>query len=406
MYFHRVMSLFGIKSYGILVICIGMMGVAMSLSFPYLSLYCTGVIGMTPSEFGILLAVNSICGVLVNLLVSRKVDGLIDRKYLIMTALVSLSCVYITYLLFHNYFALLICIGVLAGCGAPAMPQMFAYARESMLVAKSEDRTFATSTLRSLFSLGFLLGPLLGTIILGVFGYRGLFIGTSMILISIFFVVFAYLRRRSKEEKDTLSVTMHSIIPKAPRPAIRRPFIAFMLLFVCSFAYNLNTPLFIVHTIHAPQHDVGLVISLSAGLEIPVMIGLGSLAKKVSNHTLMLFGCIIGMVDFSIIGLSSHIWIIFAAQLLQASYIGIVMGNGLSYFQDILPGSPGVATTIYANAQSIGVLIGNLAGGAMAQYVGYRDVYWLCLPLMALAFVLFQMSNRNKIIIQLSSAIN
>lgn len=41
------------------------------------------------------------------------------------------------------------------------------------------------STLRSLISLGFLVGPLVGTIILGAVGYKGLFLGTSAIFITI-----------------------------------------------------------------------------------------------------------------------------------------------------------------------------------------------------------------------------
>ena len=403
--YRRITNLFSIKSYPLFVICIGMMGVAMSLSSPYLSLYCTGVIGMTPGAFGILLAVNSACGVSVNSLVARKTDGVMDRKYIIMAASVSSACVYITYLVCHNYFILLICVGILAGCGAPAMPQIFAYARESMMASESNDKTLATSTLRSLFSLGYLVGPLFGTLVLASAGYRGLFVGSSTILFAIFLVVFVFLKkRRMGELGDSPTRIMEPATSLEPSPAIRKPFIAFILLYVCSFTYNLNTPLFVVHTIHAPQHDVGLVISFSAGLEIPIMIGLGALARKFSNQTLMLYGCILGMVDFSILGLSTHMWAIFSVQLLQASYIGIVMGNGLSYFQDLLPTSPGVATTIYANAQSIGILIGNLAGGAMAQFAGYRHVYWLCLPLMATALLLFQMSSRNKLIIQASSS--
>ncbi|MCY0887466.1 MAG: sugar efflux transporter [Alicyclobacillaceae bacterium] len=398
--YRQIANLFSIKWYGLFVVCIGLMGVAMSLSSPYLSLYCTGVIGMTPGAFGVLLAVSSACGILVNSLVARRTDGRLDRKYIIMVATLSSACGYIAYLVCHNYFILLIAVGILAGCGAPAMPQIFAYARESMMASGSANKTLATSTLRSLFSLGFLLGPLIGTVVLVSAGYRGLFLGTAVILMGICVVVFVFLKRRPRAEFEVSIAPSEAIAPAAFRPAIRKPFVAFILLYVCAFTYNLNTPLYVVHTIHAPQHDVGLLISVSAGLEIPIMIGLGTLARRFSNQTLMLYGCIIGMADFSLIGLSTHLWAIFAVQLLQASYIGVVMGNGLSYFQDLLPKTPGVATTIYANAQSLGVLIGNLAGGAMAQFAGYRNVYWLCLPLMAGAFVLFQLSKRNQEIVR------
>jgi SET family sugar efflux transporter-like MFS transporter len=35
-----------------------------------------------------------------------------------------------------------------------------------------------------------------------------------------------------------------------------------------------------------------------------------------------------------------------AAQLLLATFVAILMGNGLSYFTNLLPKSPGLATTI------------------------------------------------------------
>lgn len=61
------------------------------------------------------------------------------------------------------------------------MPQIYAYALESANESKSNDKTLAMSTLRSLVSLGFLAGPLAGTLILGAVGYKGLFLGTAAI---------------------------------------------------------------------------------------------------------------------------------------------------------------------------------------------------------------------------------
>lgn len=72
------------------------------------------------------------------------------------------------------------------------MPQIYAYAQESAVASQNNDKTFAMSILRSLVSLGFLIGPLVGTVILGVLGYKGLFLGTSFIYITIAFLVFFF----------------------------------------------------------------------------------------------------------------------------------------------------------------------------------------------------------------------
>ena len=52
------------------------------------------------------------------------------------------------------------------------MPQIYASAQESASESNSDDKTFAMSSLRSLVSLGFLIGPLGGTFILGSLGCR------------------------------------------------------------------------------------------------------------------------------------------------------------------------------------------------------------------------------------------
>lgn len=419
--YHRLLSLFDIKGYGLFVVCMGLIGVAFSLSSPYLSLYCTGVIGMSTAAYGVLMAVNSLSGVFVNSWIAGRTDHGLDRKHIIIISALASACVYVVYLSLHNYFLLLVSIGLLAGIGAPAMPQIFASAREATMKSKSMDSTFATSTLRSLFSLGFLIGPLFGTVILAWAGYPGVFLGTSLLLISTAVLVFFLLKRQkaervtfcanpSSDDRDSNLPTSGVADPGVADPGmksaarltraggdvpearmdVRRPFIAFVLLFIVAFTYNLNTPLFIVHTLHAQPRYVGLVISTSAGLEIPIMIGLGAIAKRYSNHVLLIYGCVIAMVFYTILGLTSQLWVLFAIQILQASYIAIVMGIGLSYFQDILPDAPGVATTLYSNASSIGVLLGNLSGGAIAQFAGYRNVYWVSLGIVMVAFVILK----------------
>src|SRR5690625_6186307 len=109
------------------------------------------------------------------------------------------------------------------------------------------------------------------------------------------------------------------------------------------------------------------------------MLALGALGKRISNHTLVIYGCIIAVIYYLILSVSTHPWQLIPAQILQATFVAIVMGIGLSYFTERLPHSPGIATTIYYNGSTIGKLIGSLSGGFIAQVLGYRSVFWLCL---------------------------
>lgn len=368
-----------------------LIGIGLSTTLPYVSLYCTQDLGMSVSTFGVFMAVSRLSGVVVNSLIAKRSDGGLDRKWLIIYSMCSSALGYMSYLLFHNLFVLVLAVALFNGLGAPAMPQMYAYARESAAARKFDDMTFAMSTLRSLLSLGFVAGPLAGTIILRFLGYKGLFLGTSIIYAIIASLMFFFLPQRKVQEN--MNRGSHTRASSLANRQIRLPLMAFTLLFAVNAVNMMNTPLFIVNDIHGTHMDVGLVTSVSAGLEIPIMIVLGSLARRISNHTLMIYGCFVAVLYYTILAVSNHPWELIVAQLFQAAFVAIVMGNGLSYFTDLLPDSPGFATTIYSNGSTIGLLVGSLGAGAMAQYAGFRSVYWACLAMVVLAFVVLWKSR-------------
>lgn len=385
--YRRIKNLFEIKGYRLFIICILLVGIGISITQPYLSLYATEVLGMSMGTFGVFMAVSSLGGVLVNSLIAKRSDSGLDRKWLIILAMLSSALGYVSYLLFDHFIILLIVITFFIGLGAPAMPQIYAYAQESAVASHTNDNTFAMSILRSLVSLGFLIGPLVGTVIMGVLGYKALFLGTSFIYVTIAFLVFFFLQRRKSvhQSKDKVQ-SAHTSSLKNKK--IMLPFISFIFLFAVNAINTINTPLFIVHELQGTPMDVGLVVSISACLEIPIMLVLGSLGKKISNHTLLIMGCFVGIFYYAILSLSSHSWQLIAAQLLQAIYVAIVMGNGLSYFTDVLPHSPGLSATLYYNGSIIGRLVGNMGGGILAQIIGFRHVYLMCIVVMIFSLLI------------------
>ncbi|WP_211746231.1 sugar efflux transporter [Paenibacillus sp. Marseille-Q4541] len=388
----RLKNLFAIKGYSLFVICVLLVGTGISITLPYLALYCTEYLGMSAGAFGVFTAVSSLSGVVANSVIGKYSDGKLDRKIIIMLATVSSALGYTSYLVFDNFIILLIIVSFFSGLGASAMPQIYAYAQESANESNSDDKTFAMSTLRSLVSLGFLTGPLIGTIILGAVGYKGLFLGTSLIFLTIASLVLLLLPRRKVVQKKRSDKGEASL----KRKKVWYPLIALILLFAVNAINGMVTPLFIINELHGTHTDVGLVVSISAGLEIPIMFALGAMGRKISNHSLMIIACFIAIMYNVILSVSTDSWQLIAAQLLQAAFVAIVMGNGLSYFTEMFPNSPGMSTTIYYNGSIIGRLVGNLGGGAIAQYAGFRDVYWMCLAIVVVSFFILWMIRPRK----------
>ncbi|WP_078059889.1 sugar efflux transporter [Gracilibacillus phocaeensis] len=361
-----------------------LVGTSVSITMPYLSLYGTGVIGMSTGTFGIFMAISSLSGVIANTMIANYSDNGMDRKWLILAAMLSSACGYASYLVFESFLGLLLSVSFFNGLGAAAMPQMFAYAHESASESNSDDKTFAKSTLRSLFSLGFLIGPLFGTLLLAAFDYKGLFLGTSTIFVLLALLVFIFLPKRKMtmiRKPETKRPTLFSTETKR----LFLPFLAFILLFSVNAVNGMNTPLFVIHELNGSHADVGLMVGLCAGLEIPIMLTFGALGKKIANHHIVLIGCVVSMLYFSVLGMATASWQLIAAQVLQATFVAVVMGNGLSYFADFLPDSPGVAATLYANASTLGRLGGNLLGGFGAEVAGFRYLNWVCVSVVLLS---------------------
>lgn len=391
----RLKKMFEIKGYRIFVFCMLMIGIGISITMPYLPLYFTEELGMSTGAFGAFMAVSSLSGVIVNSLIAKRSDSGLNRKWLLIAAMLSSALGYAAYLAFDNFFILLIVVSILSGLGAAAIPQIYAYAQESANASQSDDKTFAMSALRSLISLGFLIGPLAGTLLLAAAGYKGLFLVTSAIYLTTASLVFLFLASRKANPRNPRKSNAAGTSSLSSMQ-IRQPFIAFILLFMVNAMNLVNTPLFIVNELQGTHTDVGLVVGICAGLEIPIMLVLGAFGRRISNHTLLMIGSIIAVFYFVILSVSNDPMQLIIAQLLQATFVAIVMGNGLSYFTNMLPDSPGVATTLYSNASTIGRLAGTLGSGIIAQFTGFRSVYWLCLVIVILSLVLLW-STRSQV---------
>lgn len=192
-----------------------------------------------------------------------------DRKWLIILAMISSALGYASYLVFHNFIILLIVITLFNGLGAPAMPQIYASAQESANACQNDDKTFAMSTLRSLVSLGFLIGPLGGTFILGALGYKGLFLGTSAIYLTIASLVFLFLQKRKPVQRNDKKIKSTGTFSLKNRQ-IMLPLIAFIFLFAVNAINGINPPLFIVNELHGTHTNVGLVVSFLLVWKFPL----------------------------------------------------------------------------------------------------------------------------------------
>ncbi|WP_310833254.1 sugar efflux transporter [Paenibacillus pedocola] len=391
----RIRQLFSIPGYTTFMICMILQGMGISISSPFLAVYFTTKLGVSAGVFGIFTAVTLISGVWVSSLIAGRSDTGMNRKTLMVTAMFFNALAFSGYLFIHEFYLLLIYMTIFTAAGASAMPQLFASAREAVNASRSTDHAFANSTLRSMFSLGFITGPLIGAVLLSRFGFQGIFTGTSLIFVINAALMLCFVKRPAPAAAGTVRSKPKQQLKLHQNPRVLIPFLVLTLLYSGHWLNNLNISLFIVNTLGGSTENVASVSSICALLEIPFMLVLGALSAKYSNRLLMIWGIVLGGAYYVLVLSSTELWQIIAGQVLLAFFVAVISAIGISYIQDLLPDLPGYASTLYTNATTLGRLFGSLAGGAAAQWVGYRHAYWACLLLVVISFGLLALPQHK-----------
>ncbi|TXI05092.1 MAG: MFS transporter, partial [Pseudorhodobacter sp.] len=134
----------------------------------------------------------------------------------------------------------------------------------------------------------------------------------------------------------------------------------------------------------------GLLMGTAAALEIPFMLLAGYYTRRFGKRPMMLLAvlAVLAGVGFygGLVTLSSQHALI-ALQLLNAIFIGIVAGIGMSYFQDLMPGRAGVAPARCCSRSRTGSSVAGAIAGTVAELWSFHGVFMVAaaLALMALA---------------------
>ncbi|MEK4250109.1 sugar efflux transporter [Paenibacillus sp. FSL W7-1287] len=392
----RLTALFMIPSYPLLFLCMFLQGMAISLSVPFLSIYFTEQLGVSIGMFGIFLSVTLIAGIWISSLIGRRSDHGLNRKNIYLVSTLCNALAYSGYLLIENFTILFIYMIVFTALGSPGMPQLFAISREAVNKSNFTDHAFANSTLRSAFALGFITGPLIGTLLIDGLEFKGIFSGTISVFLLVALLIFLFLKSNTNHKRTNDQIKVKSFQLRQ-NPKILLPFLILTFMYVAHWTSSLNTALFITNNLGGTTSDVGLVSSICAALEIPFMIMLGLFSAKYSNRILMMSGAVFGGVYYLIVIISGAMWQMFAAQILLAVFVAVISAIGISYIQDLLPSMPGYASTLYSNSSTIGRLIGSLAGGGLASVVGYRYSYVFCFILIFISAIMLAVSGRYSV---------
>jgi len=372
-----------------------MMGIAGALQAPTLSLFLSREVGAQPFWVGIFYTVNAVAGILVSLWLAKRSDSQGDRRKLILFCCAMAIGNALLFAFNRHYLTLLTCGVLLASLANTAMPQLFALAREYADSSAREVVMFS-SVMRAQLSLAWVIGPPLAFMLALNYGFTAMFsIAAAIFAISLGLIAFALPSVARVDSAGAIPVTQ---VSGWKNKNVRRLFIASTLMWTCNTMYIIDMPLWISSDLGLPDKLAGILMGTAAGLEIPAMILAGYYVKHFGKRRMMVIAVAAGVLFYLGLILFHSREALLALQLFNAVFIGIVAGIGMLWFQDLMPGRPGAATTLFTNSISTGVILAGIIQGALVQSYGHAVVYWVIAAISLVALVLTWRVKESEIL--------
>jgi SET family sugar efflux transporter-like MFS transporter len=353
-------------------------GISIAVALPFLSLFLSSAVHAGPVQVTAFLIAMPLSGVLVSTRIGRLSDQRpIRRGLLIAGSAAGFISSGLTVFVrdYRVLFALTVTATALAGT---LIPQLFAYARE-VLARDGANAAMGISALRTVFSLAWVAGPPLATLLLEVGGFAAVY-GAAAAMYAVAAWVAIFWLEPVDARRSPTAARGDGPTPGVPdaRAASRHTLLltaaGFTLLQTPLTLGVQALPLFISSDLGGHLSDAGLILGLCAALEIPLMLAMGALTTRIPLRALVLGGCGCGVVYYAVAAATTGVPLLAAVQLVNAVYIAAVSGLGISYMQELLPSYPGRATTLFTNSFPAGAMLAGPLFG-LAQHFGFRLAY-------------------------------
>ncbi|EEQ1467441.1 MFS transporter [Salmonella enterica] len=367
-----------------------MMGVAGALQAPTLSLFLSREVGAQPFWVGLFYTANAIAGIGVSLALAKSSDSRGDRRKLIMFCCLMAIGNALLFAFNRHYLTLMTCGVLLASLANTAMPQLFALAREYADSSAREVVMFS-SVMRAQLSLAWVIGPPLAFMLALNYGFTAMY-SIAAVIFAVSLVLIALMLPSVARVEQPVDAPLAQVNGWQDKN-VRMLFIASTLMWTCNTMYIIDMPLWISAELGLSDKLAGVLMGTAAGLEIPAMILAGFYVKRFGKRRMMIVAVAAGVLFYVGLIFFHSRTALLLLQLFNAIFIGIVAGIGMLWFQDLMPGRAGAATTLFTNSISTGVILAGVIQGAVAQSFGHFAVYWV---IAAISVVTLVMTGRVK----------
>jgi SET family sugar efflux transporter-like MFS transporter len=281
----------------------------------------------------------------------------------------------------------LIALGGPAGVGSSLL---FAHLKHS-----GASLTDSMNT-RAIVSFAWVAGPPLATFIIGTLGNRAILLAIGAVAVLNIGTTAAMISRRPRRPAEREAVAgSDGSSQTMSKGAIATVFLGFIALQAANRSAVSIMSLFVTQELGMDVMWAGVILGVSAALEIPALLLIGRLGRRFSSRALLISGCIAGIAYYAAMAAATSPVVLIALQVLNAWSFAMVAGVGLTLFQQIIP-RPGLASGLFANAARLGAIVsGAVIGIGSTTAIGYQGVFAACAGLTVLALAVLSVAGRK-----------
>lgn len=342
----------------------------MAQIIPTLSVYLVNRFSSTAFELGLFFIALAASSIVTSQVVGRFSDNGISRPKLIFLSSLAGAGACLLFALSTRYWMALITGITLLSLATIAFPQIMAHTREYANTAISGSQiALFNSVLRASFALAWIAGPPLGFQLQHWLGdslhYVLLALSYSVVGLMALWFLPTLKRQPTQAIAGAITVPLN----------LKLGVVAMALLFGVNHSYLISLPQLIQTQLGLSPAYAGYVMGLAAALEIPIMLLGGWLGSRIALIPLIRVGAFSAIMLYLGVWTSNALWQLFALQIFNAVFVGMVAGLGPTWFQDQIPKHTGYASSLFVNAINLGNILGGLIIGVFAAWLGYRHVF-------------------------------
>lgn len=339
---HRITSLLAANIF--------LSGAAFAAMTPYRAIVGVEALGLTNADFGLVMALNAVGSALAAVTLGWISDKVRDRRLLLVLCALAGAVAFGLVWAVRTPLVFIVTFCLLIPFGTSLFSQSFSFSRAYFDREQSGKVEFTMSLLRSLFTVAWIIVPPIAGFVaakgtaFSVFAFAALaHIGCTLMI----GLLWSQPNSRVGLQPATTTAETPAHLPAIRITHSHKMGIAGVTLGLAALQLNMVVlPLIIIRDLGGDFSQVGIVASVAAAIEFPLMIGWGYVAMRIRKELVLATASFVFAIYFGLMVMANGYVQVLLLQAIAAISIAALLGINISYLQESIPGRVGLSTSL------------------------------------------------------------